>query len=153
MHNKRTTAAHPRQFTTHATALNKHTTWNKPDTRPRTLSLNQALKTTLLTLRQNCTEELLAELFNISQPTISRTINTLEQALEKALSPMVNSLEESLTIPGSLVIDGTLVPAWNWASQGKILFSGKHHRAGFNHQVISTLHGKLLAITDPVPRG
>lgn len=31
------------------------------------------------------------------------------------------------------------------------MFSGKHQRAGFNHQLICTLNGKLLAITDPVP--
>jgi len=31
------------------------------------------------------------------------------------------------------------------------LFSGKHKRTGYSHQVTCTLHGKLLAITDPVP--
>lgn len=71
--------------------------------------------------------------------------------MKKALSPMVNSLEESLKIPGSLVIDGTLVPTWNWRSLGRTNFSGKHKRAGFNHQIICTLDGKLLAITDPLP--
>ena len=35
--------------------------------------------------------------------------------------------------------------------KGRTLFSGKRKRAGFNHQVICTLSGKLLAITDPVP--
>lgn len=64
---------------------------------------------------------------------------------------MVNSLEESLKIPGSLVIDGTLVPTWNWRSLGRTNFSGEHKRAGFNHQIICTLDGKLLAITDPLP--
>ena len=50
-----------------------------------------------------------------------------------------------------MVVDGTLIPTWNWASQGKTLFSGKHKRTGYNHQVICTLSGKLLAITDPAP--
>lgn len=50
-----------------------------------------------------------------------------------------------------MVIDGTLIPTWNWRSRGKINFSGKHKRAGFNHQVICTLDGKLLVITDPLP--
>ncbi|MFW0181854.1 transposase family protein [Rothia sp. P5766] len=49
------------------------------------------------------------------------------------------------------MVDGTLIPTWNWFSQGKINFSGKHKRAGFNHQVICPLDGKLLAITDPLP--
>lgn len=50
-----------------------------------------------------------------------------------------------------MVIDGTLIPTWNWRSRGKINFSGKHKRAGFNHQFICTLDGKLLVITDPLP--
>lgn len=49
------------------------------------------------------------------------------------------------------MIDGTLVPIWNWRSLGKTNFSGKHKRAGANHQVICTVDGKLLAITDPLP--
>lgn len=61
------------------------------------------------------------------------------------------ALEPLQNIPGSLVIHGTLIPVWNWASQGEALFSGKHQRAGFNHQVICTMNGRLLAITDPVP--
>ncbi|WP_418950771.1 transposase family protein [Rothia nasimurium] len=60
-------------------------------------------------------------------------------------------MKESLKAPGSLVIDGTLIPTWNWRSLGKTNFSGKHKRAGFNHQVICTLDGRLLAITDPLP--
>ena len=50
-----------------------------------------------------------------------------------------------------MIIDGTLVPTWNWRSLGKTNFSGKHKRAGFNHQVICTLDGRLLATTDPLP--
>lgn len=49
------------------------------------------------------------------------------------------------------MVDGTLVPIWNWRSLGITNFSGKHKRAGFNHQVICTLDGRLLAITDPLP--
>ena len=49
------------------------------------------------------------------------------------------------------MVDGTLVPIWNWRSLEKTNFSGKHKRAGFNHQVICTLDGRLLAITDPLP--
>lgn len=61
------------------------------------------------------------------------------------------ALESLQNIPGSLVVDGTLIPVWNWSSQGRTLFSGQHKRTGYNHQVICTLSGKLLAITDPVP--
>ena len=149
MLHQRTTGLTAKQFTTLLTTLTAHITWAKPGGRPPTLTLAQALKVTLFYHRHNLTEELLAEIFNTSQPTISRTINTVEKALEKALRPLEQSIENSLKIPGSLVIDGTLIPTWNWRSLGKINFSGKHKRAGFNHQVICTLDGELLAITDP----
>lgn len=69
----------------------------------------------------------------------------------KILRPLIQPLEKALDAPGSLVIDGTLIPVWNWRSLGKINFSGKHKRAGFNHQVICTVDGKLLVITDQLP--
>lgn len=83
--------------------------------------------------------------FDISQPTISRTIKTIEKALEKALTPLVPSLEESLKAPGSLVIDRTLIPTWNWSSQGKRNFSGQHKRAGFNQS--GNLHPRWQALS------
>ena len=60
-------------------------------------------------------------------------------------------MKELLKVPGYLVADGTLIPTWKWLSLGKTNFSGKHKRAGFNHQVICTLEGRLLAITDRLP--
>ncbi|QNV37690.1 transposase family protein [Rothia terrae] len=151
MQHQRTTGLTATQFTTLLTALTHHLTWAKPSGRPPALTQTQALKITLLYHRHNLTEELLAELFTVSQPTVSRAINTIERALEKILTPLNRPLGESLKAPGSLVIDGTLIPTWNWRSLGKTNFSGKHKRAGFNHQVICTLGGRLLAITDPLP--
>ena len=151
MQNHRTTGLTAEQFTTLATALNKNLTWNKPDTRPTALTLNQALKITLLYLRHNLTEELLADIFETSQATIPRTIHRIENALLNLTELKVPELESLKNVPGSLVVDGTLIPVWNWASQRRTLFSGQHKRAGFNHQVICTLKGRLLAITDPAP--
>lgn len=151
MHNKRTTGLTSAQFATLATALNKNLTWEKLDTRPRKLSLNTALKITLLYLRHNLTEELLGEAFGVSQSTISRTIHRIENALIQLPELKTPELESLKNTPGSLVVDGTLIPVWNWASQCRTLFSGKHKRTGYNHQVICTVNGKLLAITDPVP--
>ena len=151
MHHQRTTGLTATQFAALLTALTNQLIWGKPGGRPPALTPAQALKTTLLYHRHNLTEELLAEIFTVSQPTISRTINTIEKALAKVFKPLEQPLKMSLDVPGSLVVDGTLVPTWNWRSLGKTNFSGKHKRAGFNHQVICTLGGKLLAITDPVP--
>ena len=110
MHHQRTTGLTATQFTTLLTALNNHLTWFKPDQKPRKLTLAPALKLTLLYHRHNLTEELLAEIFTVSQPTISRTINTIEKALAKVFKPLEQPLKMSLDVPGSLVVDGTLVP-------------------------------------------
>lgn len=48
------------------------------------------------------------------------------------------------------MVDGILIPTWNWRLLDKTNLSGKHNKAGFNYQFIFTLKGKLLAITDPV---
>lgn len=151
MPHQRTTGLSHQQFATLLTTLTNHLTWGKPGGRPPSLTLPQGLKATLLYHRHNLTEELLADIFNTSQPTISRVINRVEKALKKILDSAVKPLEQALYAPGSLVIDGTLIPTWNWRSLGKTNFSGKHKRAGFNHQVICTLDGKLIAITDPLP--
>ena len=151
MPHQRTTGLTATQFATLLKALTHHLTWVKPDQKPRKLTLTQALKITLISYRHNLTQEALAHLCDVSQPTVSRTISTIEKALEKVLTPLAQPLQESLKEPGSLVVDGTLVPTWNWRSQGTTNFSGKHKKAGFNHQVICTLDGRLLAITDPLP--
>lgn len=133
------------------TALTHHLTWAKPAEKPHKLTLAQALKITLISYRHNLTQEALAHLFEVAQSTTSRTVSSIEKALTQVLKPLNRPLQESLKASGSLVIDGTLVPTWNWRSLGKTNFSGKHKRAGFNHQVICTVDGKLLAITDPLP--
>lgn len=105
MHHKPTTDLTHQQFTTPLQALNTHPTWTKPNEKPKKLTLAQALTLTPLYHRHNLTEELLAEFFNVSQPTASRTINLLEKALTKALKPLTKPLEEALKTSGSLVIE------------------------------------------------
>ena len=86
-----------------------------------------------------------------SQTGKNRCITSIQTLLTQ-LSELKISEKESLKhTPDSLVVDGTLITVWNWASQGKTLFSGKHKHTDYNHQVICTLNGKLLAITDPIP--
>ena len=113
MLHQRTTGLTAAQFATLLTALTRHLTWVKPAEKPRRLTLAQALKVTLLSYRQNITQEALAHLYEVSQPTISRAIKTIEQALTKVLTPLVPTLKNCLESPGSLVIDGTLIPTWN----------------------------------------
>lgn len=76
---------------------------------------------------------------------------TLLKALQELQKTLIKPLQENLKAPGSLVIDGTLIPTCNWRSLGRRPFSGKHKRSRFNHQIICTLDGKPLSITDPLP--
>ena len=151
MPHQRTTRLSSQQFATVLITSQTRLIWHRPNEKPRKLSLNQTLQMTLIYHRHNLTEELLAGFFGISQSTVSRTIRLREKALHQVLQPLTQPLSKAHSITGSLVIDETLIPVWNWRSQGKINFSGKHKRAGFNHQIICTLDGRLLAITDPLP--
>lgn len=116
MLHQRTTGLTATQFATLLTALKTHLTWAKPAKKPYELALAQAPKVTLLSYRQNITQKTLAHLDGVSHPTIFRVISTIEQALEKALKSLGQSLDQSLSVAGSLVVDGTIVPIWNWRS-------------------------------------
>ncbi|MDO4897816.1 MAG: transposase family protein [Rothia sp. (in: high G+C Gram-positive bacteria)] len=151
MPTQHTTGLHPKQYATLLTPLlSATTTWNPPATKPHKITLTDALTMTLIYLRHNSTKHYLADRFNIHQSTVSRTINTIEKALTTVLKSYVPPLESAFIHPGSVVVDGTLIPVWNWRSQGRKLYSGKHKRTGYNHQVLCTLEGRLLAITDPI---
>ncbi len=58
--------------------------------------------------------------------------------------PTADDLDQTQT----LIVDGTLVPCWDWKDQPG-LYSGKHHRAGLNLQVACTLTGRLVWVSDP----
>ena len=111
MPSHRTTGLRPAQFTTLLALLTNTLTWNTPNTKPHKLTLTQGLKATLLYLRQNQTEEFLAEDFGVSQPTISRILNKIETALLHVLAPAVPPMPETLLqSSGTVIVDGTLVP-------------------------------------------
>lgn len=114
MPSHRTTGLTTTQFPALLSMLTTSLTWNSPNTKPHKLPLAQALKVTLLYLRQNQTEETLAERFNVSQPTISRIITRVETALLDILKPFVPSIPDILLqATGAVIVDGTLVPTYN----------------------------------------
>ena len=53
-------------------------------------------------------------------------------------------------LPLTPLVDGALVPCWNWRDQSG-LYSGKHHRTGLNLQVACDLDGRLVWVSDPAP--
>lgn len=115
----------------------------------RALGLYQYVKLVLLALRHNLTQELLAELLDVSQPTVSRVISTYTPLLARALEANVPTVED-LDPATTLVIDGTVLACWDWRDHPE-LCSGEYRRTGLNVQVACTLSGSLAWVSDPLP--
>jgi len=108
------------------------------------------LTITLTYLRTNRTQADIALTRGMSQPTVSRTISAMTPALATALEDWVPVLDEVPTRHTAYLIDGSLLPCWSWADQPD-LYSGKHHTTGVNVQLLATLAGNLLWVSDPLP--
>lgn len=111
------------------------------------LGLFKSVVVTLCYLRRNRVQQELAELFDASQPTISRTIARYASALGALLNEWVPTVED-LDPRQQLIVDGTLLPCWSWADNPQ-LWSGKHRATGLNVQVACTLSGDLAWVSDP----
>jgi hypothetical protein len=124
--------------------------WNKPVGRPKKLSLLQALRLTLSRLRRNATYQDLHEDFDIGRSTawdyyqdmVDFLADTFGCTDEKALRML---LEGKICL-----IDGTLVPTFNWKHR-KDLLSGKHRRHGVNVQLFVDVHGRLIGASRAFP--
>ena len=115
---------------------------------PPSLGVLTSVQITMLYLQENLRQQTLAGIFGTSQPTISRAINNVLNILDMVLPPPPQ--------PGDLnpnrlyVIDGTLVPCW-WWKNARNLYSGKHHKAGHNLQVLTDQAGEIFYISPPLP--
>ncbi len=115
---------------------------------PPILGLGNSVVVTLTYLRRNRVQWELAETYGVSQSTISRAISTVTPLLARALARFVPVAEE--LAPGrQYVVDGTLLPCWSWACEPG-LYSGKRKTTGMNVQVVCTLDGELVWISDPI---
>ena len=112
------------------------------------LTQQQQIRAAIIYSRRNRTEADLAETFDVSQATISRAITTWTPRLAAALQHLVPTVDD-LDPRQTLIIDGTLVPCWDWSQQTG-LYSGKHHRTGLNLQIAAGLDGSLLWVSDPM---
>lgn len=117
--------------------------------RKRALGLYKSVVVTLTYLRRNHVQQELAELFDTSQPTISRAITAMTPLLEELLRDWVPTVDD-LDAEVQLIVDGTLLPCWSWADHRE-LWSGKHRTTGMNVLVACTLEGTLTWVSDPVP--
>ena len=116
---------------------------------PRTLGPLAAVRATLMYLRTNTSQEAIAEIMGVSQPTISRAISVVTRIIARVLGPVLATVEE---VPhgGVHIIDGTLLPCWSWKDRTD-LWSGKHKRAGLSLQVLVSPAGRLRWASDPLP--
>jgi hypothetical protein len=150
LHSYRTTGLSPEQFALLCTWVHDAVDqWQKPGGRPRALRLAQAVKATVMYLRHNITQEVIAELLDTSQSTISRVIAELETVIAEVLDDYLP--DPATEVAGRVVIlDGSLCPCWSWADAPE-LYSGKRRTTGHLHEFISDLQGRLLYVSDPVP--
>ena len=115
---------------------------------PPILGLDNSIVITLAYLRRNRVQWELAETYGVSQSTISRAVTAVTPLLSRALARFIPTAEELR--PGrQYIVDGTLLPCWSWASAPG-LYSGKHKTTGMNVQVVCTLDGELVWISDPI---
>lgn len=113
------------------------------------LGLFKSVVVTLSYLRRNHVQQELAEVYGVSQPTISRTIARYTTVLGDLLRDWVPTVED-LDPATQLIIDGTLLGCWSWADHPE-LWSGKHRTTGVSVQVACTLGGQLAWVSDPTP--
>jgi DDE superfamily endonuclease/Helix-turn-helix of DDE superfamily endonuclease len=115
---------------------------------PPCLGLYKSVVVTLSYMRRNRVQAELAESYGISQPTVSRAISAIMPLLEKGLAGVAPTADD-IGPKCQLIVDGTLLPCWSWASEPG-LYSGKHKTTGMNVQVACTLDGEIAWISDPV---
>lgn len=115
---------------------------------PPILGLGGSVVVTLTYLRRNRVQCELAETYGVSQSTISRAIAVITPLLSRALARYVTTAEH-LKPHRQYIVDGTLLPCWSWTDRPG-LRSGKHKTTGVNVQVVGTLDGELVWISDPV---
>ena len=79
----------------------------------RVLGLFLCVRLTLTYLRHNLPQELLAELYCVSQATVSRVISAYTPLIAACLNGSVPTVED-LDPTTQLIIDGTLLECWSW---------------------------------------
>ena len=81
--------------------------------------------------RNNITEEIWAEIFDVDQSTISRHITFLTPLIEQATAEFRPSAEEATEVSKDAIalVDGTLWSCWSWKGERELWF-GKYKTTG-----------------------
>ena len=115
---------------------------------PPCLGLYKSVVVTLTYNRRNRAQAEIGESWGVSQSTISRAVSAIMPLLKDGLRDAAPTADD-LGPQCQLIVDGTLLPCWSWAS-APALYSGKHKATGMNVQVACTLSGQLAWVSDPI---
>ncbi|MGH3405278.1 MAG: helix-turn-helix domain-containing protein, partial [Streptosporangiaceae bacterium] len=126
--------------------------WDKGTGRPKCLSLREAITVALLYQRQHIIEEVIADLFGVSQSTISDIITEFVSLIARATKEFRPEAEEAKQVTrGRLVlVDGTLWPSWSWEANPE-MWAGKYKTTGHGSLIISDEFGDIIFVSDPAP--
>jgi hypothetical protein len=102
-------------------------------------------------LRQNVSQTVLADMYGVSQPTVSRIYRAIMPLLVQVLCVHDPELT-SVFVHREVLVDGTLVPTGNPADS-KHNYSSKRLRQGLHIQVAAATDGALLGVSSPVAGG
>jgi len=121
----------------------------KPGIRPPVIGLLDSVIMVVTLMRRNIVQEMAGEIFGCSQPTVSRRWDKLRPVIGKVLARFVPDPAEVTGRRGTVLVDGTVCPTWDWSAVPD-LFSGKVHFAGMNVQIAASMNGEVAAV-GPVP--
>lgn len=126
--------------------------WDRKVGRPKACGLYEASEIACMYLRQNSPQEFLADLRDISQPTVSRIVTKLVPVVKTVLEEFTPDLKEAIVMVRGRVclVDGTITPCWSYEEHPE-LWSRKKSTTGFNAQLVSLLDGYAVYISDPLP--
>ena len=126
--------------------------WDKGIGRPKSLSLREAIMVALLYKRQNMIEEVIADLFGVSQGTVSDIITEFTPLIAQATEEFRPDVEEAkqMTRGRLALVDGTLWPCWSWENAPE-LWAGKYKTTGHGSLIISDESGNIIFVSDPAP--
>lgn len=118
--------------------------------RPPALGLFKQVAVVLTLMRQNLVQGVVADMFHVSQPTVSRIWRSMRGYLLVALEGTGISLAQAVA-SRPLLVDGTYVRTGNRRASGKELYSGKRGCQCVSVQVACDLSGRLITTSAPVP--
>jgi hypothetical protein len=126
--------------------------WDSGKGRPRELALREALIVTSGYMRNNITEQVWAEIFDVDQSTISRYITVLTPLIDQATAEVRPSAQTAAeaTRGAIALVDGTLWPCWSWAGERQ-LWAGKYKTTGHGSLIVANLAGRITFVSEPVP--